>query len=99
MKSPFLKPTAISLVLSALAFGAPLAHAAATDRLANIKTKGTADITARTTSLTALTTKIGNAKRLTTDQKNALTTEIKDESTSITALGTTLSAETTTQQR
>ncbi len=65
------------------------------NRLASIQTKGAADITARTTSLTSLIAKVNAAKKLTSIQKASLTTEMSGEVTSLGILKAKLAADTT----
>lgn len=91
MKHFVILPVASLIALSA----APLAMAAATTRLQNIQTKGNTDITNRTDSLGKLVTKVQGAKRLTTDQKNSLVSEMQGQVTSLNALKATLDGETT----
>ncbi|HSX28169.1 MAG TPA: hypothetical protein VLF60_01835 [Candidatus Saccharimonadales bacterium] len=64
------------------------------ERLANIKTKGDAEITRRLTALNTLSGKITAAKKLTTTDKATLTAEVTAEVSGLTALKTKLDGET-----
>jgi len=84
--------TLLSTPLALAASPIPTPNAAA--RLTAVQTKGDADINARLTSLNTLISKLGETKKLTTDQQTALTTEMQGEVTSLTALKTKLDADT-----
>lgn len=62
--------------------------------LAAIIAKGDLDITARTTSLDNLISKVETAKKLSTDQKSALTADMQTEKTGLLSLKTKLDSDT-----
>jgi predicted PurR-regulated permease PerM len=90
---------ALSIVGACVASGTAAATntAAASQRLANIKTKGDQEITRRLNSLTGLVAKINAASKLTTSDKQVLSSEVTAEITGLTALKTQLDGETTVE--
>lgn len=72
----------------------PTPPSAQSTRLHTIQTKGDADITARLTALHTLLTKIDTITKLSADQKTNLKDEVQGQISSLTALQTTLDAET-----
>ncbi|MEI6478329.1 MAG: hypothetical protein WCO52_05085 [bacterium] len=91
----------LCLPLSAQAIYRPVEATARPDtvavHVAAIQARGDANITARTTSLSGLKTKIAAAKRLSASQKASLTTEIEAQITGLTALKASLDADTTVE--
>lgn len=63
--------------------------------LAQMQSKGTAEINRRITSLNAAASKISSATKLTSSDKSYLQTEVSGEISGLTSLETTLNAETT----
>ncbi len=67
----------------------------ATNRLANIKSKGDSEISRRLTTLNTLSSKISSYTKTSASDKQALTAEVTAEINGLTALKTKLDAETT----
>ena len=63
--------------------------------LSNLKTKGSAEITRRLTSLNSALTTVGATTKLSSSDKSYLESEINTEITGLTSLQTTLNSETT----
>lgn len=64
------------------------------ERMVNLKARADKEIDRRLTALNAIKTKINAIKRLTTDQKSAMTTAIDQNITDLTALKTKINADT-----
>ena len=72
----------------------PKRAAAEQNAMARLKTRGDNEITRRTTSLTAMITRLNNVKRLTADQKSSLTGNIQTEINNLNALKTKIDGDT-----
>lgn len=66
-------------------------------RIANIKQRASAEINRRLTALSALATKIGNLKKVSSAEKANLTTQIQNQITSLNALSTKIAGDTDLQ--